>query len=240
MKVLVLNCGSSSLKFQLIETDGTQAREGHDRKRANGRGEDECVTALHHVYADGKKPVRDAIGAFQHRKAVEKALAVLTDPENGVIPHKDEIGAVGHRVVHGGEQFQSSVLIDDHVIEGIEAMIALAPLHNPANLQGYYAAKAELPNAPQVAVFDTAFHHTMPREAYLYGLPYSLYQRFGIRRLGFHGTSHRSVAGRLAALPQREGHHGLRLITCHLGNGASACVVLGGKSIGTSLGLTPR
>ena len=239
MKVLVLNCGSSSLKFQLIETDGTQAREGQDRTLAKGLVEDAGGTAVLHVEAEGKKPVRDAIGAFQHRKAVEKALAVLTDPETGVIPHKDEIGAVGHRVVHGGEQFQSSVLIDDQVIEGIEAMIALAPLHNPANLQGYYAARAELPKAPQVAVFDTAFHHTMPSEAYLYGLPYSLYQRFGIRRFGFHGTSHRFVAGRLAALLQREGDSGLRLITCHLGNGASACAVLGGKSIDTSMGFTP-
>jgi len=239
MKILVLNCGSSSLKFQLIETDGPQAREGRDRTLARGLVEDAGGTAVLHYEAEGKKPVRDAIGAFQHRKAVEKALAVLTDPGNGVIPHKNEIGAVGHRVVHGGEQFQSSVLIDDHVIEGIEAMIALAPLHNPANLQGYYAAKAEIPDVPEVAVFDTAFHHTMPREAYLYGLPYSLYQRFGIRRFGFHGTSHRFVAGRLASLLKREGDPGLRLITCHLGNGASACAVLGGRSIDTSMGFTP-
>jgi acetate kinase len=239
MKVLVLNCGSSSLKFQLIETDGRQAREGRDRMLAKGLVEDAGGTAVLHYEAEGKKPVRDAIGAFQHRKAVERALAVLTDPGNGVIPHKNEIGAVGHRVVHGGERFQSSVLIDDEVIEGIEAMIALAPLHNPANLQGYYAAKAELPDVPEVAVFDTAFHHTMPREAYLYGLPYSLYQRFGIRRFGFHGTSHRFVAGRLASLLKREGDPGLRLITCHLGNGASACAVLGGKSIDTSMGFTP-
>src|SRR3954464_441890 len=210
MKVLVLNCGSSSLKFQLIETDGTESREGRDRTLAKGLVEDAGGTAVLHVEAEGKKPVRDAIGAFQHRKAVERALAVLTDPENGVIPHKDEIGAVGHRVVHGGEQFQSSVLIDDKVIEGIEAMIALAPLHNPANLQGYYAARAELPNAPQVAVFDTSFHHSMPQEAYLYGLPYSLYQRFGIRRFGFHGTSPRFVAGRLPAPPPPGGGSRLR------------------------------
>jgi acetate kinase len=239
MKVLVLNCGSSSLKFQLIETDEALAREGRERTLAKGLVEDAGGTAILHYEAEGKKPVRDAIGAFQHRKAVEKALAVLTDPENGVIPHENEIGAVGHRVVHGGERFQSSVLIDDKVIEGIEAMIALAPLHNPANLQGYNAAKAELPDVPQVAVFDTAFHHTMPREAYLYGLPYSLYQRFGMRRFGFHGTSHRFVSGRLAALLKREGDPGLRLITCHLGNGASACAVLGGKSIDTSMGFTP-
>ncbi len=239
MKVLVLNCGSSSLKFQLIETDEAMARESRDRTLAKGLVEDAGGTAVLHYEAEGKKPVRDAIGAFDHRKAVEKALALLTDPGNGVIPHKDEIGAVGHRVVHGGERFKASVLIDDEVIEGIEANIALAPLHNPANLQGYNAAKAVLPDVPAVAVFDTAFHHTMPSEAYLYGLPYSLYQRFGIRRFGFHGTSHRFVSGRLASLLKREGDAGLRLITCHLGNGASACAVLGGKSIDTSMGFTP-
>ena len=239
MKVLVLNCGSSSLKFQLIETDESMAREGRDRTLAKGLVEDAGGTAVLHYEAEGKKPVRDAIGAFQHRTAVERALAVMTDPETGVIPHKDEIGAVGHRVVHGGERFQSSVRIDEEVIEGIEANIALAPLHNPANLQGYQAAKAVLPDAPQVAVFDTAFHHTMPEAAYLYALPYSLYQRFGMRRFGFHGTSHRFVSGRLAALLGREGDPGLRLITCHLGNGASACAVLGGKSVDTSMGFTP-
>jgi len=239
MKVLVLNCGSSTLKFQLIETDEAMARDGRDRTLAKGLVEDAGGTAVLHYEAEGKKPVRDAIGAFQHRTAVERALAMMTDPENGVIPHKDEIGAVGHRVVHGGERFQSSVLIDEEVIEGIEANIALAPLHNPANLQGYQAAKAVLPDAPQVAVFDTAFHHTMPEAAYLYALPYSLYQRFGMRRFGFHGTSHRFVAGRLAALLGREKDPGLRLITCHLGNGASACAVLGGKSVDTSMGFTP-
>jgi acetate kinase len=239
MKVLVLNCGSSSLKFQLIETDQAMAREGRDRTLAKGLVEDAGGTAVLHYEVEGKKPVRDAIGAFDHRKAVEKALALLTDPGNGVIPHKGEIGAVGHRVVHGGERFKASVLIDDEVIEGIEANIALAPLHNPANLQGYNAARAVLPDVPAVAVFDTAFHHTMPSEAYLYGLPYSLYQRFGIRRFGFHGTSHRFVSGRLASLLKREGDAGLRLITCHLGNGASACAVLGGKSIDTSMGFTP-
>ncbi|MEO6191455.1 MAG: acetate kinase [Thermoanaerobaculia bacterium] len=239
MKVLVLNCGSSSLKFQLIETDEAMARDGHDRTLAKGLVEDAGGTAVLHYEAEGKKPVRDAIGAFQHRTAVERALAVMTDPETGVIPHKDEIGAVGHRVVHGGERFQSSVRIDEAVIEGIEANIALAPLHNPANLQGYQAAKAVLPDAPQVAVFDTAFHHTMPEAAYLYALPYSLYQRFGMRRFGFHGTSHRFVSGRLAALLGREGDPGLRLITCHLGNGASACAVLGGRSVDTSMGFTP-
>ena len=239
MKVLVLNCGSSSLKFQLIETDEAMAREGRDRTLAKGLVEDAGGTAILHYEAEGKKPLRDAIGAFQHRAAVEKALAVMTDAETGVIPHQDEIGAVGHRVVHGGERFQASVRIDDQVIEGIEANIALAPLHNPANLQGYNAAKAVLPEAPQVAVFDTSFHQTMPQEAFLYALPYSLYQRFGIRRFGFHGTSHRFVSGRLAALLERGGDDHLRLITCHLGNGASVCALRGGKSVDTSMGFTP-
>jgi len=240
MKVLVLNCGSSSLKFQLIETDEAMAREGRDRTLAKGLVEDAGGTAVLHYEVEGKKPVRDAIGAFEHRKAVEKALAVMTDPATGVLPHKEEIGAVGHRVVHGGERFQASVLIDDEVIEGIEANIALAPLHNPANLQGYNAARAVLPDAPQVAVFDTAFHQTMPEPAFLYALPYSLYQRFGIRRFGFHGTSHRFVSGRLASLLGREPDDpDLRLITCHLGNGCSVCAVRGGKSVDTSMGFTP-
>jgi acetate kinase len=237
MKVLVLNCGSSSLKFQLIETEGDDAK---DRTLAKGLVEDTGGTAILHYEAEGKKPVRDAIGAFQHRAAVERALAILTDPENGVIPKKEEISAVGHRVVHGGERFQESVLIDDEVIEGIEENIALAPLHNPGNLQGYRAAKAVLPDVPHVAVFDTSFHHSMPPEAYLYALPYSLYQRFGIRRFGFHGTSHRFVSGRLAARLGRDlADPDLRLITCHLGNGASACAIRGGRSIDTSMGFTP-
>jgi acetate kinase len=240
MKVLVLNCGSSSLKFQLIETDSGLAREGRDRTLAKGLVEDAGGTAILHYEVEGKKPVRDAIGAFQHRAAVEKALALMTDADSGVIPHKGEIGAVGHRIVHGGERFHASVLIDDQVIAGIEENIALAPLHNPANLQGYQAAKAVLPDTPAVAVFDTAFHHTLPAAAYLYALPYSLYQRFGVRRFGFHGTSHRFVSGRLAArLGRPADDPGLRLITCHLGNGASVCALRAGKSVDTSMGFTP-
>lgn len=240
MKILVLNCGSSSLKFQLIETDADLARDGKDRTLAKGLVEDTGGAATLHYEAQGKKPVRDALGAFQHQAAVEKALAVLTDGEMGVIPHKEEIGAVGHRVVHGGERFKTSVLIDDGVIEGIEDNIPLAPLHNPGNLQGYRAAKAALPDAPQVAVFDTSFHQTMPPEAFLYALPYDQYQRFGIRRFGFHGTSHRFVSGRAAArLGRAVDDPELRLITCHLGNGASVCAIRGGKSVDTSMGFTP-
>jgi acetate kinase len=239
MKILVLNCGSSSLKFQLIETDEEMAREGRDLTLAKGLIEDVGGTAVLHYEVKGKKPTRDAAGVFQHKTAVERALAVLTDPETGVLPHKDEIGAVGHRVVHGGERFQTSVLIDEDVIDGIEECIALAPLHNPANLQGYHAARALLPDAPQVAVFDTSFHQTMPPEAYLYALPYADYQRYGIRRFGFHGTSHRFVSGRAAALLGRTDDPALRLITCHLGNGCSVCAIHGGKSVDTSMGFTP-
>jgi len=240
MKILVLNCGSSSLKFQLIETDEEMAREGRDRTLAKGLVEDVGGTAVLHYEVEGKKPTRDTAGTFQHKTAVERALAVLTDPKTGVLPHKDEIGAVGHRVVHGGERFQTSVLIDEDVIDGIEECIALAPLHNPANLQGYHAARALLPDAPQVAVFDTSFHQTMPPEAYLYALPYADYQRYGIRRFGFHGTSHRFVSGRAAALLGRANDDpALRLITCHLGNGCSVCAIHGGKSVDTSMGFTP-
>jgi acetate kinase len=240
MKVLVLNCGSSSLKFQLIATNDQRAREGREETLAKGLVEDTGGTAVLHYEAQGKRPVRDAVGAFAHRTAVERALALLADAESGVLPHRNEIGAVGHRVVHGGERFHASVVIDDSVLEGIEANIALAPLHNPANLQGYQAARAVLPDVPHVAVFDTSFHQTLPPEAYLYALPYSLYQRFGVRRFGFHGTSHRFVSGRLAALLGRPADDpGLRLLTCHLGNGASVCAVRGGRSVDTSMGFTP-
>jgi acetate kinase len=240
MKILVLNCGSSSLKFQLIETDEEMAREGRDRVLAKGLVEDVGGTGILNYETEGKKPLRDAVGTFRHKKAVERALEVLTDPETGVLPHRDEIGAVGHRVVHGGERFKASVLIDEDVIDGIEDCIALAPLHNPANLQGYRAARAVLPDAPQVAVFDTSFHQTMPPAAYLYALPYDKYQRFGIRRFGFHGTSHRFVSGRAAALLGRAADDpGLRLITCHLGNGCSVCAIRGGRSVDTSMGFTP-
>ena len=237
MKILVLNCGSSSVKFQLIEAGEEEER---DRALAKGLVEDAGGTAILHYEAEGKKPIRDATGTFEHKSAVERTLAVLTDPETGVLPHKDEIAAVGHRVVHGGEQFKTSVLIDERVVDDIEACIALAPLHNPANLQGYRAAKAVLPGVPHVAVFDTSFHQTMPPEAFLYALPYSLYQRFGVRRFGFHGTSHRFVSGRAAVLLGRPPDDPeLRLITCHLGNGASVCAIRGGKSIDTSMGFTP-
>jgi acetate kinase len=233
MKVLVLNCGSSSLKFQLIETDGESVL-------AKGLVEDHGGTAVLHYEADGQKPVRDAIGKFDMKAAVERALAVMAEGEKSVLAHPGEIGAVGHRVVHGGEKFKTSVRIDENVIEGIEECIALAPLHNPANLQGYRAAHGVLPDVPHVAVFDTSFHQTMPPEAYLYALPYVDYQRYGIRRFGFHGTSHRFVSGRATALLGRPiDDPELRLITCHLGNGCSVAAIRGGRSVDTSMGFTP-
>jgi acetate kinase len=240
MKVLVLNCGSSSLKFQLIETDAESARAGSDRALAKGLVEDLGGTAVLHYEVGGGKPLRDAIGAFEAQAAVERALAVMTAGEGAVLAHHGEIGAVGHRVVHGGERFHDSAVIDDEVLSGIEDCIALAPLHNPANLAGYRAARAVLPAAPHVAVFDTSFHHSMPPAAYLYALPYGLYQRHGIRRFGFHGTSHRFVSGRAAALLGRAADDpDLRLITCHLGNGASVAAIRGGRSVDTSMGFTP-
>jgi acetate kinase len=240
VKVLVLNCGSSSLKFQLIATDEEAAQSGRDQALAKGLVEDLGGTATLHYEVAGQKPVRDAIGPFDAKAAVERALAVMAEGAAAVLAHKGEIGAVGHRVVHGGERFHSSVLIDDEVLAGIEDCIALAPLHNPANLQGYRAARAVLPDVPHVAVFDTSFHHSMPPEAYLYALPYNLYQRYGIRRFGFHGTSHRFVSGRAAALLGRAiDDPALCLITCHLGNGASVCAIRGGKSVDTSMGFTP-
>ena len=235
MKILVLNCGSSSLKFQLIETDGKA-----DRTLAKGLVEDLGGTAVLHFETEGKKPLRDAIGKYDAKSAVEKALAVMSEGDSSILAHRGEIGAVGHRVVHGGERFKASVLIDEKVEDGIEEMIALAPLHNPANLQGYRAAKAVLPDVPHVAVFDTSFHQTMPPEAYLYALPYADYQRHGVRRFGFHGTSHRFVSGRAAALLNRKSDDpDLRLITCHLGNGCSLAAIRGGRSLDTSMGFTP-
>jgi acetate kinase len=231
MKILVLNCGSSSLKFQLFEKE---------RALAKGLVEDHGGTAILHYESEGKKPLRDAIGKYDAKEAVERALAVMSDGEGSVLSHREEVGAVGHRVVHGGERFKESVLIDEKVEDGIEECIALAPLHNPANLQGYRAARAILPDVPHVAVFDTSFHQTMPPEAYLYALPYADYQRYGIRRFGFHGTSHRFVSARAAALLERPiDDPDLRLITCHLGNGCSLAAIRGGKSIDTSMGFTP-
>lgn len=240
MKVLVLNCGSSSVKFQLVETDADLARTGQDRLLAKGLVENIGGTAVIRYEPRGGRPSKETAEILEHKIAVDRSLALLADPDLGVIKDRSEIGAVGHRVVHGGERFKASVRIDDNVLEGIEACFDMAPLHNPPNVRGYRAARAVLPDVPHVAVFDTAFHQTMPPEAWLYGLPYSLYERHGIRRYGFHGTSHRFVSHRTAELLGRSPDDpGLRVITCHLGNGCSIAAIRGGRSVDTSMGFTP-
>lgn len=236
----MLNCGSSSVKFQLIETDGALAAAGADHALAKGLVENIGGAAVVRYEASGRRPVRETSEILEHKIAVEHCLGLLTREDGGVIRSKDEIDAVGHRVVHGGERFKDSALIDEAVLEGIEECFELAPLHNPPNVKGYRAARGLLGAVPHVAVFDTSFHQTMPEQAYLYGLPYVLYQRHGIRRYGFHGTSHRFVAARLAEALGRPGDDPrLRLITCHLGNGCSITAIRGGRSLDTSMGFTP-
>ncbi len=238
--MLVLNCGSSSVKFQLIETDAARAAAGTDRALARGLVENIGGAAVVKYEADGRRPLRESGEILEHKIAVERCLELLTREGAGVLASRDDIDAVGHRVVHGGERFKDSALIDDVVLEGIEECFSLAPLHNPPNVKGYRAARELLPGKPHAAVFDTSFHQTMPQHAYLYGLPYVLYERHGIRRYGFHGTSHRFVAARLAArLGRPVEDPALRLITCHLGNGCSVAAVRGGRSLDTSMGFTP-
>jgi acetate kinase len=232
MKILVLNCGSSSVKYQLFDmTDESVLAKGVVERI----GMDDAI--LTHRPTDEEK-VRQVQTILEHTAAIKVVLEALTHPEYGVIQDIKEIDAIGHRVVHGGEQFSESVIINNEVKAAIEEYIELAPLHNPPNLKGISAAESALPDVPQVAVFDTAFHATLPPHVYLYGLPYTLYQRYKIRRYGFHGTSHKFVAFRAAELMQTD-ITALKLITCHLGNGASITAVNGGKSVDTSMGFTP-
>ncbi len=238
MKILVLNCGSSSLKFQLIETTPERIANDTDLVLAQGAiekiGSGEAIVSYQQ---QGCPKVREGRPILKHKEAIQTAFGFMTGP-SGVIQNLEEIEGVGHRIVHGGEHFTQSTLIDDEVLKQIEASVDLAPLHNPHNLKGYYAARALLPNAQNVAVFDTSFHQSMQPKAYLYGLPYLYYTRDKLRRYGFHGTSHRYVSHRYAQL-----HNGVRadfkMITCHLGNGCSVCAIDRGKSIDTSMGLTP-
>ncbi len=238
MKILVINCGSSSLKYDLMDmsTERSLAKGLCERVSVN-KGLD---AVLEHEPA-GKEAFEQPHEMADHVVAVRYALEALTDPDHGVIASLDEIAAVGHRVVHGGEKFAESVFIDDEVEQAIEEFSELAPLHNPPNLQGIRACRVALPDVPQVAVFDTAFHQTMPPHAYIYALPYELYEERGVRRYGFHGTSHMYVAQRAAeylegvGIPRAE----QRIITCHLGNGGSMAAVRGGKSIDTTMGMTP-
>ena len=231
MKVLVINCGSSSLKYQLIdsETEAVLAKGLCERIGIDG--------VLTHTPA-GKDKVVFNDPLPNHTVAVSNVLKQLTDPENGVIADLSEIGAVGHRVVHGGEQFASSTVITDDVIAEIDKCSDLAPLHNPANIIGINACKELMPGVPMVAVFDTAFHQTMPEEAYLYALPYEYYEKYAVRRYGFHGTSH-SYVSKHAAEVLGKNVEDLKIIVCHLGNGASISAVENGKCVETSMGLTP-
>jgi len=241
VNVLVLNCGSSSVRFQLVRTDPASAAAGTDRALAKGLVENIGGAAILKYEAADGRTLRESEEILEHKIAVEHVLALLTRADVGVVKERRDIDAVGHRVVHGGERFKASVRIDAGVVQGIEDCFDLAPLHNPPNVKGYRAAREILGDAvPQVAVFDTSFHQTMPAIAYLYGLPYVLYERHAIRRYGFHGTSHRFVAARLAAgLGRSLDDPDLRLITCHLGNGCSVAAIRGGRSMDTSMGFTP-
>jgi acetate kinase len=239
MKVLVLNCGSSTVKFQLIETDAELINQNQDRILAKGAVEKVGTTEAIIKYQVGSaKPTVCTAEILEHRSAISQCIDLLRGGDNPVIKDRAEIGAIGHRVVHGGEKFSGSRLMDEQIVAEIRDCIELAPLHNPHNLKGYQVCKQLLPEVPQVAVFDTAFHQTMTPSTYLYGLPYVLYRRHQIRRYGFHGTSHRFVAYRFRQIfnLQREDAN---LITCHLGNGASICAIEAGRSVDTSMGFTP-
>jgi acetate kinase len=240
MNVLVLNAGSSTLKFQLIRTDQERLAANTDEKLARGAIERIGGEAVVSIRAGDGPPVRGTALLRDLRSAVEYAIAHMVGPESAVpITSVGDVNAVGHRVVHGGEEFQRSALITDEVLRGIDDMIDLAPLHNPHNLRGIQAVRAVLgPGVPQVAVFDTAFHHTLPEHAFLYAIPYQLYRRHKVRRYGFHGTSHRYVAHRYRQLTGTA-REATRLVTLHLGNGCSACAIRGGDSVDTSMGFTP-
>lgn len=232
MKVLVINAGSSSLKYQLIDmtnesvlAKGLCDRIGIDNSFIKQTRGDEEAVVINKVLKN-------------HKDAIEAVISALTDEKIGVIKNMSEISAVGHRIVHGGEKFNSSAIIDENVMEAVRECIDIAPLHNPPNIIGIEACQQIMPNVPMVGVFDTTFHSTMPNYAYLYALPYELYEKYGIRKYGFHGTSHKYVAERAAAILGKP-LSALKIITCHLGNGSSICAVENGKSIDTSMGFTP-
>lgn len=239
MKILVLNCGSSSVKFQVIETSLEMIQANKDSAIAKGSVERIGMSDSRlSLEVPGRKTYQEISEILEHRTAVERILKVLVHPTQGVLGNVEEIEAVGHRMVHGGEKFASSVLVNPEVEEMIEECVVLAPLHNPHNLRGLRAAQALLSGVPHVAVFDTAFHQSMPPRAFLYGLPYELYTRHKIRRYGFHGTSHRFVAIHTARLLKRN-LEDTRIVTCHLGNGCSMSAVKQGHSVDTSMGFTP-
>ena len=231
MNILVINCGSSSLKYQLINaaTEDVLAKGLCERIGIDG--------ILTYQPADGEKEKTEK-AMPTHTEAIKYVIEALTNEKTGVIKSLDEVGAVGHRIVHGGEKFTTSTLLTEETIKGIEECSDLAPLHNPANLIGIRACQELMPNVPMVGVFDTAFHQTMPKTAYLYGLPYEYYEKYKVRRYGFHGTSHSFVSKRTAELIGKP-YNDCKIIVCHLGNGASLSAVKNGESVDTSMGLTP-
>ncbi len=232
MNILVINCGSSSLKYQLIDSESEKVLAKGLCERIGIDG-----SAITHQPAGGEK-VTVETDMPSHTEAVKLVIEKLTDKEVGVIRSLDEIGAVGHRIVHGGEKFASSVIITEEVLKQVEDCNDLAPLHNPANLVGINSCKEVMPNVPMVGVFDTAFHQTMPNKAYMYGLPYEYYEKYKVRRYGFHGTSHDFVSKRAAEVLGKD-RKDLKIIVCHLGNGSSVSAVKYGESVDTSMGLTP-
>ena len=232
MKILVLNCGSSSVKYKLLDMVSNEELGAGVVEKIGMKG-----SFLKHTRQDGQKVMLKG-EVLEHKIAVEYVLGVLTSEKHGCIASLDEINAVGHRVVHGGEKFNSSVLITQEVIQNIEACIEIAPLHNPPNLAGIRAIEELLPSVPQIAVFDTAFHQTMPEHAYMYGIPYSLYSKYGIRRYGFHGTSHRYVSRRACEFLGMD-YNNCKIVTAHIGNGGSLAAIKNGESVDTSMGFTP-
>jgi len=232
MKIIVLNCGSSSIKYQLFEMPSAEvvAKGLVDKIGLKG-------ASIKHYMANGDVLKLEG-EILDHQAGIEFVLGVITHKEYGCVSDMNEIGAVGHRVVHAGEKYNGSVAITKEVIEALEECIDLAPLHNPPNLEGIYAITKLLPDVPQVGVFDTAYHQTMTEQAYLYGIPYSLYEKYKVRRYGFHGSSHRFVSQRAAEILGKK-IDDLKIISCHLGNGASMCAIKNGKSVDTSMGMTP-
>ena len=232
MKILVLNCGSSSIKYALYDMDTKTVMTSGGAERV---GLDGAFVKVKLANGEKRKVMHDIP---EHTEGVKFIFSLLVDPEIGVIKDLKEINAVGHRMVHGGEKFNKSVLLTDEVLKVFEECTDLAPLHNPANLKGVRAVQELMPGLPQVGVFDTAFHQTMPKEAFMYALPYDLYEKYGVRRYGFHGTSHRYVSQRVCEFLGVKAE-GKKIITCHIGNGASIAAVKDGKCVDTSMGLTP-
>ncbi len=232
MKILVINCGSSSIKYQFYSLDDHRILAKGIVEKIGMKG-----SFLKHEKESGQKVIFKG-EILDHNTGIEYILGVLSSAKHGCINSLDEINAVGHRVVHGGEQFRESVLVTEEVTQVLEKFVELAPLHNPPNLKGIYALRSLVPGIPQVAVFDTAFHHTMPIHAFMYAIPYALYKKYAIRRYGFHGTSHRYVSKRACEILNVDPKQ-TKIITCHLGNGSSACAIKNGESVDTSMGFTP-